>query len=229
MTEEAASLYVRSSAIGTRLGPFALLNDSERQGARELDALRINMRSEITCTSPGTFWAPSPYHAAILLQDVQYKAIVRRMRGETTRRRHVVVGTPVGPGPLLFRGHASTTYQLTPSLQRSDTDIATMTRAAKYFCEYFRYYCQRLMPPRSCRESFSFSGAQHYQIRTNLLDFSADPDIAVFFANGGHSVQDGQLARVYVVPIRRLLGQGLRVLLPPPLFSRIYVQRGVSH
>lgn len=223
---DAQSIYIQSSEVGDRLGPLIRVALAKSGVMGNLGQLRQKLSGEIKCTSPGTFWAPSAYHAAILLQDLQQYAITATDDIEPTERENVARAA-TGIGPLLFRGHVSNRYELTPSILRQSVDAGVMKLAARYFCEYFYYYNQHfsglLLPP-----DVFLSGAQHYQIATDLLDFSADPDVAVFFASSGHNnVADDQVARVYVVPIRLLLKRGLRVLLPPPLFSRIYLQRGV--
>jgi hypothetical protein len=225
---DARTLYLRSSEFGERLGPLVLCDETEQRALESLAPFRAEVTKEIRITGPHTYWAPSAHHAALFLQDFHQQAITDTAHVEATSRPHVGVGSLSGVGPALFRGHANSAYKLTPSLQRLTADTAAvMTRAAQYFCEYFRYYCQSIIDPPPLPAEIFNSGAQHYGIATNLLDFSADPDIAVFFASNNSNVTEGQVARVYIAPLRWLASRGLRVLLPPPLFSRLYEQRGV--
>jgi hypothetical protein len=67
--------------------------------------------------------------------------------------------------------------------------------------------------------------AQHYGIKTSLLDFTSDPAVAVWFACAGGS--NGDIASVFALPMAMgsLFDQG--VLLCHPLALRPYRQRGL--
>jgi hypothetical protein len=71
-----------------------------------------------------------------------------------------------------------------------------------------------------------WAAAQHYGVRTNLIDFTTDAAIAVFFACST-TPTDGKTASVYVLPLEHALEKGCEVILPPPFVERLYLQRGV--
>jgi hypothetical protein len=69
--------------------------------------------------------------------------------------------------------------------------------------------------------------AQHYGMRTHLLDFTADPRVAVYMACRCGSASIQEEAVVYFFPLNVLAEIGGAVVLPPPWVRRLYLQRGL--
>ena len=67
--------------------------------------------------------------------------------------------------------------------------------------------------------------AQHYGISTKLIDFTTDPSVAIWFAD--HTNDKDSEASVYLLPLESATKNGLRILLPPPLGDRLYLQNGL--
>lgn len=70
------------------------------------------------------------------------------------------------------------------------------------------------------------AAAQHYGIRTNLLDVTGDPAVAVYFANCSQSRKCGDTAAVFVYNLEFSLNY-VKFVFPPPVVDRLYLQRGV--
>ena len=67
--------------------------------------------------------------------------------------------------------------------------------------------------------------AQHYGIPTKLIDFTTDPSVAIWFAD--HTNDKDSEASVYLLPLESATKNGLRILLPPLLGDRLYLQNGL--
>ena len=67
--------------------------------------------------------------------------------------------------------------------------------------------------------------AQHYGIPTKLIDFTTDPSVAIWFAD--HTNDKDSEASVYLLPLESATKNDLRILLPPLLGDRLYLQNGL--
>lgn len=117
-----------------------------------------------------------PRHAAIFLQSMMNACALDGER-------------------LIFRGQANSEWSITASLFRDGVDVETERKRANIFC--------RLLSSISWNTALSMhtgsqtniylrtspsaylATAQHYGIKTGLVDFTFDPDIAVKFATLG--------------------------------------------
>jgi len=224
MKNNAKDLYHKLTGLGQRLGPFVMLNDDELKKAQPLQAALYKILAEGSVDGL-TFYVPSAYHAALVLRTIQQKAIYGSPEVYEQKSENVVLASSK-TGPILFRGHSSTKYELIPTLLRKGVNKKLHEVAQKYFCKFMCEFFSALLEVSLDYDIFA-SAAQHYEIKTKLLDFTADPDVAVYFASKEKKVPKNQNARVYILPIRSAIDKKLRIFLPPPLFERIYIQRGV--
>ncbi len=192
-----------------------------RGAAQEVKLLNADLEhinaSVVSTSDPYVWLAPSPWHAAIYCQMLQHHR-------------------SIGGSRFLFRGQRNCSWPLVSSLARDHTQIDRESFRALIF--------QRLLARMSFNTMVSFhphsetnlylrmgehsyvAAAQHYGIKTFLLDFTTDADVAVKFATDGES-KDGEMGSVYLVPIELLEQEGLEIILPPPFINRLYIQRGL--
>jgi hypothetical protein len=174
----------------------------------ELDRRMNRIVSEIGTDEEGYTFAPSPWHAVFALEYMQ-----------ETHPSHAV---------LIFRGQRDAAWRFVPSLQRPNVDLARERRAALTFKQFAREFMVWLHSPlaRMGDEAY-IAVAQHYGIATNLLDWTADPHVAVHFASKDGLAESGNHAAVYGLQfnVARLLGG--RIFLPHPWADRVYLQQGM--
>lgn len=176
------------------------------------------INKSIVQTDDQNIWmAPSPWHAALYCHMLQHHMMLNGSR-------------------LLFRGHRNSSWKLTPSILREGVDVDREIRRADILSRLLAEISFNTMVsfhPYSrtniyCRigPSSYIAAAQHYGIKTHLLDFTTDPDVAVKFATAGGD-SDDETASVIAVPIETAEANGLSIILPPPFIERLYIQRGV--
>ena len=151
---------------------------------------------------------PGPWHAVAVAISLQQRLL--------DRDQHVI-----------FRGQANSLWPLIASIYRPDTDPAAHDRAWRltaWFLASNSYQFYGTLEP----EQF-FSAAQHYGIKTNLMDFTPDPAVAVWFASQPriNEPPNCPTASVYVMRLEAAWQKGARIFLPPPFVERLYRQRGV--
>lgn len=167
---------------------------------------------------------PSPWHAAFLLSFVQHQAI-------ENKSNH-----------LLFRGHADSAWSLMPSIDRPYShpfDMQKRIVESVVFTELLSNLHTDLymmgapgsglnftlsLPPEAY-----FAVTQHYGVATHLLDFTADPNVAVFFATRYSEIPSSRESTVYCVCLDQTNSsfEKLSLKLVPPYFHRPYLQKGV--
>jgi len=74
------------------------------------------------------------------------------------------------------------------------------------------------------QQGAGYAAAQHYGMKTTLLDWTVNPSVAVDFAT---SNSDYEKAAIFCLPIDQASELGLKIKLPPPYINRLYLQRGV--
>lgn len=170
--------------------------------------------SVVQTADPHVWEAPGPWHAALYCHMLQHHASAAGSR-------------------FLFRGHRSSSWKLEPSILRRGVDRDHEEQRAHSFCELLAsvsFNTMRLLSPafdlylRMSPGAYA-AAAQHYGIRTSLLDFTTDPDVAVWFATSDGDSDDG-MAAIHILPIEVAENRGLSLLLPPPFVNRLYLQRG---
>lgn len=180
------------------------------------------------------FECPTPWHVGLLgLQNLlgcisqeQRSAsspLVMGSHGEMSRSREIEFENL----RVVFRGVCDVDWEesMVPSIYRRNTNKKEQTRVKKKFDGIIKNAlgCLNLDLPVGV-----FDGAaQHYGIATKLLDFTADPFVATWFANHGKTRKANQCAAVYMLPLRIFMEEGGEIILPPPFIERLYLQRGV--
>lgn len=202
------------------LGPHRVLHKKPKR-ARVFDPYMSELAKAVRRLDERTYEAPSAWHAAAWLMDVV--ALVGQL--ETSAATGLVA--PYDPiyGPPVFRGQRNPEWRLTPSLSRA-RDAEASTRALETFVRccvvLFDYDENRMNTPLA-----HMAAGQHYGLVTMLLDFTADPRVAVFFACQNADPSKDKLAVVDGTPLATLNELGAALVLPPPWVRRLYAQRGL--
>ncbi len=212
-------LYQSFAMITTQaLGPgWRIFPDADKVSEILRPALKTVVAQDDQIV-PGQVWeVPSPWHAAVYLSVIQHHLAVSGHRA-------------------LFRGQSNSEWEISPSITRNGVDRKIEERKGKLFCDIlsglslntltsFHPYTKSRLDLRVSPDSY-WAAAQHYGVRTNLIDFTTDAEIAVFFACST-TPTDGKTSSVYVLPLKHALEKGCEVILPPPFADRLYLQRGV--
>jgi hypothetical protein len=121
----------------------------------------------------------------------------------------------------LFRGQSDESWGLLPGLYRREVAISsdTLTKAQLYLMaehqmlEAFFDRAAMLLPNFPRGPLMDRIIAQHYGVPTQLLDWTVDPLIALFFAvHGGDPTKNSAL--FYLTPLSRLAGGTRQIELP---------------
>lgn len=128
---------------------------------------------------------------------------------------------------VLFRGQSNSTWGLQPTIWRNEKDIENNKLAIAAFCRMMKYALEKESIKSSFPAQLHCATAQHYHIPTPLLDWTADPAVAVAFAATGKQHSDAQKAAVYILPMVKAVENHARFYLPPPYVERLFLQRGV--
>jgi hypothetical protein len=216
-TDDAKTFYewlmCSVSWIGSRL---ALKEDDPPTVTEKISDGLLDIASQVEKTRKSVdrpWWiatAPSAWHAALYIIGLQ-----EQLRSDVSVAE-----------PLLFRGHADARWEILPALLRKGVDRAREQKLFRLFRRFaLHFHLQhRSFWPAPTTESH-LATAQHYGIKTNLIDFTSDPTVAVSFACSEAPSRD--LACVFGLPLR--VGRQFRAgaLLPHPYTRRLYRQRGV--
>ena len=198
------------AAPGWRFAPH--VNEVMRIVRPGLDQIQASV---VQTSEPHVWEAPGPWHAALYCQMLQHHASASGSR-------------------FLFRGHRCSSWKLEPALLRPGVDREREARRASLFSQLLSsisFNTMRLIVPgvdlylRMSPDAY-IAAAQHYDIKTALLDFTTDPDVAVWFATSGGDSDDG-MAAIHILPIEMAEQMRLSLLLPPPFAQRLYLQRGM--
>jgi hypothetical protein len=188
------------------------------RGSKIMDLMQpgmVEVQRTVRQVSDRVWEAPSAWHAALYLNMMQHHILSQGAR-------------------LLFRGHRCETWDLSPSILRPRVNLEREAQRAAVFAQLLAslsFNTGRIINPgfdlylRISPSSY-LAAAQHYGINTHLLDFTTDPDVAVWFAtNDGDS--DNGWACVHILPLNAESNSGHAIVLPPPFVRRLYIQRGM--
>jgi hypothetical protein len=203
--------FLRESSRYRRLGPFTV----REEGDAGIDATVMAAGHEaLMKATPAVFdhttshHVASPWHAAIFLQCIQERLL-----------EHVPGKVHSSP---LFRGLSDPGYSLITSMDRAPNRPLARNQArcfALLMQQLGNHSVQLDLPVEVFR-----AVSQHYGFATNLMDWTPDPTVAVYFANRPSGSSKGI---IYLGTVDHFLERNLKILLPPPLFERILLQRGV--
>lgn len=132
---------------------------------------------------------------------------------------------------LVFRGQSNKDWHLEASIWRGK-DVGYWDRYHGAFCLMLKHAYEKCIAFPLQAWIFQ-AAAQHFRIPTELLDWSTDPAIAIWFAARPELPVPGQMARIFCMPTHNITrafdkpGQRGIVLLPPPFVENLYVQRGL--
>lgn len=171
--------------------------------------------------------ASSPWEAAIYLIDKQAKTgfiknVPQLKIGEKRNTTNY---------KIIHRGQKAKYSNLQPKAWRKNSWVdagTTPDRANNYhaaFCLLVKLATENNVQI-SLQSSLYMAAAQHYQIPTELLDWTVDPAISIWFTHLG-DWNKGDSGQVFSSELELL--HGTELVLPPPFVSRIYRQRGVFH
>jgi hypothetical protein len=227
--EKAKNLYWRMYSIGSMLGPYLMLDESEHSELNNLLPDIEGVLSDINIERDGRlFRAPSPWHAAICLSVLVH--ISTSVKGDYMKVNDHL-GIPTKKTRIIFRGQSDSKWDLVAKINRNSIDKDKETQAVKVFCAILKSFYDLTDLNIKVPEIAFIAAAQHYGLATNLLDFTADPSVAVYFAATGQKTYDEREAVVFALPLDYAIQRGVEIIFPPPFIERLYVQKGlfVSH
>lgn len=182
------------------------------QIAKDLARCHRDVERRVQCV-------PSPWHAWAILTSLTFRLSL-------TKANNLNLGVPAQHHVLVYRGQANAGLPPIPSLYRRDTNRDLERKALEAFSflfeQDFLWSSFDVHPPRGTAKA----AAQHYGINTNLLDITADPAVAIYFASLSTTRKRGDTAAVFVLDLTRVIESGCRLIVPPPVVERLYLQRG---
>ena len=159
---------------------------------------------------------PSPWHAVLMLESLQHHLSLQKQRA-------------------IFRGQSDCTWPICSSLSRKGTDRKTENFRAKLFCDILSAMSFNTLTTYSPHSSAInlkvpsasyLAAAQHYGIKTNLIDYTPDPAVAVYFASTTSQDRSNKKASVSALLLNDAFDNGCEIIIPPPFIERLHVQRG---
>lgn len=166
-------------------------------------------------TKQNEIFLPSPWHAWVLLIDPRFTNINKQQ-----------LGVPTQFFVPAYRGQANANYAPIPSLYRD----ATKRQLEQDYLEIFSFlFNQKFLWQHfeiSLPSNSAKAAAQHYAIKTDFLDITADPAVAIYFASRSRERKYGDTAAVFIFDLSPLLSSSFNLILPPPFLERLYLQRG---
>lgn len=197
-------------------------NEELRRAVNLLDA-NLPEESEIYKDGPRIFNMRSPWEASFILSLAQSNL------GVANSER------------IVFRGQKRTSWPLISSIDRLKVDDDAFSRARM---EYL--FLIAILKNLSIDLTLFMRGkgtslklmlpigayipvAQHYGVPTSLLDFTADPSVAVYFASRDSKDIPNQTASVYCYAASSLMAidGAVNIRFAPPFFQRPYLQKGI--
>ena len=199
-----------------------LLDESTKRKADNLRPLIWRILSEIEISGKRLAHAPSPWHVTLMMMaHIEYSTALDEPPIEEKSK---IVKLTRKQRPL-FRGQGDSTWDLIEKKERCNID-EVLKRAVEPFCALLARLFRSADLPTPPTQAY-VATAQHYGLATHLLDFTADPSVAVYFAAHEYRRREDQEAVVFLLPLIDALEHGAKIILPPPFVKRLYIQRGV--
>jgi hypothetical protein len=173
----------------------------------------------------GVVHVESPWHAALYLEEIQQHFLSQNQR-------------------VIFRGQYDSSWDIISSIARpnlTEADKLLELKKSSLFVDImsslsFNTATTVLVPGMAKHDPQRFpsvrvgpdaylAAAQHYQIATNLIDWTPDSAVATYFAAAGPK-EPSRTASVYVMGLADAMDAGFEILIPPPFVERLHLQRG---
>ena len=204
-------------SISPKHGNRTVLDEAEKQ----IEKLGLNKLGN-NSTSGTIFEMESPWHAAVFLFRLQSYCI-----GSNTSH-------------MIFRGQRRSSWGLVTSIDRlkddKDAHFRAFTESVLFSTMMKNQHTDFVSFAANPRWNFEltlplmayFPVAQHHDIPTLFLDFTADPAVAVFFASRDESDAD-ETASVYCYrfPLEGGKSDFINMSFVPPFITRPYLQKGI--
>lgn len=142
---------------------------------------------------------------------------------------------------VIYRGHGNASWKLTPGLYRREAHLFGAPKADCYLMaeqrmiDTFFDRAQLLLPSLARNACVDRVIAQHYSVPTQLLDWTIDPFIALYFAVENTAASD-DCALIFTSPMRRIVDRDqvkfpyfgpITILIPPVIDERVRSQKSV--
>lgn len=165
----------------------------------------------------GEIDVPSPWHAWAFLTQLNITLLATEGKQ---------AGVPEHFPVPVYRGQANDAYPPIPSLYRPTTkrclEVDKLSAFSFLFDQDFLWENFEIEIPHFN----SKAAAQHYGIKTDLLDITADPSVAVYFASTSKDRKRGEWASVFLFDLSKFLEKDVEFIFPPPVVERLYLQVG---
>lgn len=184
------------------------------------DVIKVGLEKIIGGKREGDFNTlielPSPWHAVLMLESLQHHLSLNKKRA-------------------IFRGQSDCTWEVCPSIHRKGIDKELESFKARLFCDILSAMSFNTLTTLSANStqmnlkipsSSYLAAAQHYGIKTNLIDYTPDPAVAVYFASTASSTRENKKASVFAIHLDQAFENGCEIIIPPPFIERLHVQRG---
>lgn len=214
------------------VGPFTKVENYNKQ----IFELVIEGWKKVFSENPnfpleGVIEVKSPWHAALLLEDINYHFLSKKQR-------------------LIFRGQSNSDWNIISSIHRESDEFTADDRLiesvkSQVFADILaalsfnsistvnvhlqqdEINAQSLLVPKLRVTPRSYiAAAQHYGIPTNLIDWTPDPAVATFFAALAAKKSKCKTASIYVLSVQEVIENNFEILIPPPFIERLHLQRG---
>lgn len=124
-----------------------------------------------------------------------------------------------------YRGQSNADQPPIPSIYRPDTNREFEQHCLDIFSflfnqEFLWQGISEYMPLNSSKAT-----AQHYGIKTDLLDITANPAVAIYFSCHSNNEKNIKNPAIFVYNLSAI-DPSVNFILPPPIVERLYLQQG---
>ncbi|GEM_PF-7001944 len=208
-----------------RFGPYFDFEKLCRRQRTELEQLRAKCIKKLNKVIEfgeknlwqGEIFVSSPWEAWVILWEL-HRSILNIDNKPAKTPLHFFMPA--------YRGQANGDDKLVPSLYREHTDQEFERECFNIFSFIFNQKFLWKTKSITLPLGGAKAAAQHYGIKTALLDISADPQIAIHFASCSRSRKKGEKSSVFMCDLSTFMLSGFDLILPHPIVKRIYCQRG---